>query len=61
MPPRTTSSAMAGCKLGISRGSPEQVIEGGRHFGHVPAEGEAEKDMGRRHAEVFLDLLKGEP
>jgi alkanesulfonate monooxygenase SsuD/methylene tetrahydromethanopterin reductase-like flavin-dependent oxidoreductase (luciferase family) len=47
-------------QIGISRGSPEQVIEGWRHFGHVPAEGESEADMGRRHAEVFLDLLKGE-
>jgi alkanesulfonate monooxygenase SsuD/methylene tetrahydromethanopterin reductase-like flavin-dependent oxidoreductase (luciferase family) len=47
-------------QLGISRGSPEQVIEGWRHFGHVPAEGESEADMGRRHAEVFLQLLKGE-
>jgi len=47
-------------QLGISRGSPEQVIEGWRHFGHVPEEGETEEDMGRRHAEVFLRLLKGE-
>ena len=47
-------------QLGISRGSPEQVIEGWRHFGHVPAEGESEEEMGRRHAEVFLRLLQGE-
>ena len=26
-------------QLGISRGSPEQVIDGYRHFGHAPAEG----------------------
>ena len=26
-------------QLGISRGSPEQVIEGYRYFGYVPAEG----------------------
>ena len=25
-----------------------------------PAEGETDADMGRRHAEVFLDLLRGE-
>src|SRR3954466_7738143 len=43
-------------QLGISRGSPEQVIDGWRHFGHVPVEGETEADMGRRHGEVFLDL-----
>ena len=47
-------------QLGISRGSPEQVIEGWRHFGYAPAEGENEADMGRRHAKAFLDLLKGE-
>lgn len=46
-------------QLGISRGSPEQVIDGWRHFGFAPAEGETDADMGRRHAEVFLDLLKG--
>src|SRR6202000_2279516 len=47
-------------QLGISRGSPEQVIEGWRHFGYTPPEGASDADMGRRHAEVFLDLLKGE-
>ena len=46
-------------QLGISRGSPEQVIDGWRHFGYSPAEGESDADMGRRHAEVFLDLLRG--
>jgi len=47
-------------QLGISRGSPEQVIDGWRHFGYQPAEGESDADMGRRHAELFLDLLRGE-
>ncbi|WP_066590295.1 LLM class flavin-dependent oxidoreductase [Sphingomonas pruni] len=47
-------------QLGISRGSPEQVIDGWRHFGYSPAEGQSDADMGRRHAEVFLELLKGE-
>jgi alkanesulfonate monooxygenase SsuD/methylene tetrahydromethanopterin reductase-like flavin-dependent oxidoreductase (luciferase family) len=46
-------------QLGISRGSPEQVIEGWRHFGYAPADGENDADMGRRHAEVFLRLLNG--
>ena len=46
-------------QLGLSRGSPEQVIDGWRHFGFAPAEGETDADMGRRHTEVFLDLLKG--
>jgi alkanesulfonate monooxygenase SsuD/methylene tetrahydromethanopterin reductase-like flavin-dependent oxidoreductase (luciferase family) len=47
-------------QLGISRGSPEQVIDGWRYFGYRPAEGESDADMGRRHAEVFHDLLRGE-
>jgi alkanesulfonate monooxygenase SsuD/methylene tetrahydromethanopterin reductase-like flavin-dependent oxidoreductase (luciferase family) len=46
-------------QLGISRGSPEQVVDGWRHFGYRPAEGESDADMGRRHAEVFLDMLRG--
>ncbi len=47
-------------QLGISRGSPEQVIDGYRHFGYVPREGEDDGAMARRHAEVFLQLLSGE-
>ncbi len=46
-------------QLGISRGSPEQVIDGWRYFGYVPAEGETHAEMARRHAEVFLEVLKG--
>jgi alkanesulfonate monooxygenase SsuD/methylene tetrahydromethanopterin reductase-like flavin-dependent oxidoreductase (luciferase family) len=47
-------------QLGISRGSPEQVIDGWRYFGYGPAEGESDADMGRRHARMFLDVLRGE-
>src|SRR5947209_12349220 len=47
-------------QLGISRGSPEQVIDGWRHFGSSPAEGETDADMARRHAEVFLEVLRGQ-
>ena len=47
-------------QLGISRGSPEQVIDGWRHFGYAPAEGMTDADMARRHTEVFLEVLKGE-
>jgi len=47
-------------QLGISRGSPEQVIEGWRYFGYVPPEGKTDADMARTHAEIFLDLLRGE-
>lgn len=46
-------------QLGISRGSPEQVIDGWRHFGHAPAAGDSDADMARRHAERFLDLIEG--
>ena len=47
-------------QLGISRGSPEQVIDGWRYFGYQPQEGMTDAEMGRRHAEVFLDALKGD-
>jgi alkanesulfonate monooxygenase SsuD/methylene tetrahydromethanopterin reductase-like flavin-dependent oxidoreductase (luciferase family) len=46
-------------QLGISRGSPEQVIDGWRYFGYAPQEGESDADMARRRAEVFLELLDG--
>lgn len=46
-------------QLGISRGSPEQVIDGWRYFGYRPMEGEDDADMGRRHGEEFLELLRG--
>ncbi|MGE0287378.1 MAG: LLM class flavin-dependent oxidoreductase [Bradyrhizobium sp.] len=47
-------------QLGISRGSPEQVTDGWRYFGYRPAEGQDDAEMGRRHAQVFLDLLRGQ-
>ncbi|MDT3680941.1 MAG: LLM class flavin-dependent oxidoreductase [Truepera sp.] len=47
-------------QLGISRGSPEQVVDGWRYFGYAPAEGEDDADMARRHAATFLDVLRGE-
>jgi alkanesulfonate monooxygenase SsuD/methylene tetrahydromethanopterin reductase-like flavin-dependent oxidoreductase (luciferase family) len=46
-------------QLGISRGSPEQVIDGWRYFGYRPIEGEDDAGMGRRHTEEFLELLRG--
>jgi alkanesulfonate monooxygenase SsuD/methylene tetrahydromethanopterin reductase-like flavin-dependent oxidoreductase (luciferase family) len=46
-------------QLGISRGSPEQVIDGWRHFGHQLKAGEDDVGLGRRHAEEFLELLGG--
>ena len=47
-------------QLGISRGSPEQVIDGYQYFGYVPAEGADHADMAREHKRVFLEVLKGE-
>ena len=47
-------------QLGISRGSPEQVIDGWRYFGYQPTEGETEADMARDHAQTFLQVLRGE-
>ena len=56
-------------QLGISRGSPEQVIDGWRYFGYGPAMNAAAgdetedangADMARRHTEVFLNVLRGE-
>jgi alkanesulfonate monooxygenase SsuD/methylene tetrahydromethanopterin reductase-like flavin-dependent oxidoreductase (luciferase family) len=46
-------------QLGISRGSPEQVIDGWKYFGYEPASGKTQADMARRHAEEFLEVLKG--
>jgi alkanesulfonate monooxygenase SsuD/methylene tetrahydromethanopterin reductase-like flavin-dependent oxidoreductase (luciferase family) len=47
-------------QLGISRGSPEQVIDGWRYFGYAPEDGKTDADMARRHTEVFLEVLRGE-
>jgi alkanesulfonate monooxygenase SsuD/methylene tetrahydromethanopterin reductase-like flavin-dependent oxidoreductase (luciferase family) len=47
-------------QLGISRGSPEQVIDGYRYFGHIPAEGTSDADLAREHTRRFLDVLAGE-
>jgi alkanesulfonate monooxygenase SsuD/methylene tetrahydromethanopterin reductase-like flavin-dependent oxidoreductase (luciferase family) len=47
-------------QLGISRGSPEQVIDGYRYFGHVPPEDASDADMARQHTEVLLEVLKGQ-
>ena len=46
-------------QLGISRGSPEQVIDGFRYFGYVPPDGRTDADMARQHTEVFLQALSG--
>jgi alkanesulfonate monooxygenase SsuD/methylene tetrahydromethanopterin reductase-like flavin-dependent oxidoreductase (luciferase family) len=48
-------------QLGISRGSPEQVIDGFRYFGYQPGEDDpVGADMARQHTDVFLRVLTGE-
>jgi alkanesulfonate monooxygenase SsuD/methylene tetrahydromethanopterin reductase-like flavin-dependent oxidoreductase (luciferase family) len=47
-------------QLGISRGSPEQVIDGWRYFGFALPEGMTDAEMARRHTEVLLEVLKGD-
>jgi alkanesulfonate monooxygenase SsuD/methylene tetrahydromethanopterin reductase-like flavin-dependent oxidoreductase (luciferase family) len=47
-------------QLGISRGSPEQVIDGWRYFGYQPPESMDDAGMAREHAKVFLEVLKGQ-
>jgi alkanesulfonate monooxygenase SsuD/methylene tetrahydromethanopterin reductase-like flavin-dependent oxidoreductase (luciferase family) len=46
-------------QLGLSRGSPEQVVDGFRYFGYAPPEGQTDADMARQHTEVFLRVLSG--
>lgn len=46
-------------QLGISRGSPEQVVDGYRYFGLVPGEGEDDAAMARRHTAVLREVLTG--
>ena len=47
-------------QLGISRGSPEQVIDGFRYFGYQPAEDDPTgADMARQHTDVFLRVITG--
>src|SRR3954447_6409861 len=46
-------------QLGISRGSPEQVIDGWSYFGYALPEGMTDADMARRHAEKFLEVIQG--
>ncbi|WP_369222348.1 LLM class flavin-dependent oxidoreductase [Streptomyces sp. R39] len=47
-------------QLGLSRGSPEQVIDGWRHFGYRPPEGGTDADLARAHTEELLQALTGE-
>jgi alkanesulfonate monooxygenase SsuD/methylene tetrahydromethanopterin reductase-like flavin-dependent oxidoreductase (luciferase family) len=46
-------------QLGVSRGSPESVLAGYEAFGHLPAEGESDADMARRHTARFRSAISG--
>jgi alkanesulfonate monooxygenase SsuD/methylene tetrahydromethanopterin reductase-like flavin-dependent oxidoreductase (luciferase family) len=46
-------------QLGISRGSPEQVIDGYRYFGYEPRDGEDHADLAREHTARFLEVIEG--
>lgn len=47
-------------QLGISRGSPEQVLDGYKYFGYEPQAGSTDADLARDHTQTFLSLLQGE-
>jgi len=46
-------------QLGISRGSPEQVLDGWSYFSYKPEPGETDADMGRRKGLEFFQQLEG--
>ncbi len=46
-------------QLGISRGSPERVVDGWRYFEYQPQEGQTDADMAREHAQALLEVLRG--
>jgi len=46
-------------QLGISRGSPEQVIDRWHYFGYETAKGKTDADMGRHKGLEFLEKLNG--
>ncbi|MET0865354.1 MAG: LLM class flavin-dependent oxidoreductase [Nakamurella sp.] len=46
-------------QLGISRGSPEQVVDGFRYFGYQPGAGADHADMAREHTRAFLEVISG--
>ena len=48
-------------QLGISRGSPEQVVDGFRYFGYEPQESDKTgADLAREHTADFLAVLTGQ-
>ncbi len=47
-------------QLGISRGSPEPVLDGPEAFGYPDAQGDAGGELARAHAELFRRAIAGE-
>src|SRR6478672_2688643 len=47
-------------QLGISRGSPEPVLNGPEAFGYPDAQGEAGAELARAHTELFRRAIAGE-
>lgn len=46
-------------QLGVSRGSPETVVNGYEQFGYVPAEGRSAAEEARAKTAVFLRAIEG--
>lgn len=46
-------------QLGVSRGSPEQVVDGFRYFGYAAPEGQTMADVARANTETYLKLISG--
>lgn len=46
-------------QLGVSRGSPENVIDGYRYFGYDAPEGKTMADVARANTEVYLQVVSG--
>jgi alkanesulfonate monooxygenase SsuD/methylene tetrahydromethanopterin reductase-like flavin-dependent oxidoreductase (luciferase family) len=46
-------------QLGVSRGSPETVLNGASVFGYVPPEGTSAADLARQKTEIFLSAIDG--
>lgn len=46
-------------QLGVSRGSPESVVDGYRYFGYTAPEGSTMADLARQQTEVFLKVIDG--
>ncbi|MFF5077811.1 LLM class flavin-dependent oxidoreductase [Actinoplanes sp. NPDC000266] len=47
-------------QLGVSRGSPETVLNGAHEFGYIPPEGTTSADLARSKTEYFLSAISGE-